>query len=259
MLAATKLRVPVWRPVSEHGRADLVLEIGGQLWRVQVKWGRLSPGGDVVIVSLRTARCTPRGHVFRTYTEDEVDLFGVYCGDLDRCFLLPGQLFADRTVVYLRLTPASNGQRACINLAGDFTFDGAVAQLARATRWQRVGQGFESPQLHSNSRNPALTIGADSCRVSFGYWLDRVDAGEDLVVTRREADDQAHDGYAGLGAAVRRTRASAPAAPDSPVGIRVRVAVTPTVRGLTQTEPRSRGPALRPRAPPAGPCRRSGG
>jgi hypothetical protein len=39
VLAATKLRVPVWRPVSEHGRADLVLEIGGQLWRVQVKWG----------------------------------------------------------------------------------------------------------------------------------------------------------------------------------------------------------------------------
>ncbi len=185
VLAATKLRVPVWRPVSEHGRADLVLEIGGQLWRVQVKWGRLSAGGDVVIVSLLTARCTPRGHVFRTYTEDEVDLFGVYCGDLDRCFLLPGQLLADRTVVYLRLTPARNGQRACINLADDFTFDGAVAQLARATRWQRVGQGFESPQLHSNSRDPALTIGADSCRVSFGYWLDRVAAGEDLVVTRR--------------------------------------------------------------------------
>jgi prevent-host-death family protein len=30
-----------------------------------------------------------------------------------------------------------------------------------------------------------VSIGADSCRVSFGYWLDRVAAGEDLVVTRR--------------------------------------------------------------------------
>jgi antitoxin (DNA-binding transcriptional repressor) of toxin-antitoxin stability system len=183
VLAATKHRVPVWRPVSEHGRADLVLEIGGQLWRVQVKWGRLSTDGEVVIVSLRTARCTPRGHVFRTYTEDEVDLFGVYCGDLDRCFLLPAQLLADRTVVYLRLTPARNGQRACINLADDFTFDGAVAQLARATRWQRVGRGFESPQLHSNPEE--TTVSAEACRVSFGYRLDRVAAGEDLVVTRR--------------------------------------------------------------------------
>jgi len=30
-----------------------------------------------------------------------------------------------------------------------------------------------------------MTIGADDCRVSFGYWLDRVVAGEDVIVTRR--------------------------------------------------------------------------
>jgi hypothetical protein len=66
--------------------------------------------------------------------------------------------------------PTRNGQRACINLADDFTFDGAVAQLARATRWQRVGQGFESPQLHSNPDGAALTIGADACRDSFGPY-----------------------------------------------------------------------------------------
>ena len=185
VFAATKLRVPVWRPVSDHGRADLVLEIGGQLWRVQVKWGRLNPARDVVIVGVATSRCTPRGHVRSRYTEQEVDLLAVYCGDLDRCFLLPAQLLANRTVVYLRLAPARNGQRACINLADEFTFDGAVAQLARATRWQRVGQGFESPQLHSNSGGAAVTVGADACRVSFGYWLDQVASGESVIVTRR--------------------------------------------------------------------------
>ena len=51
--------------------------------------------------------------------------------------------------IRLRLTPARNGQHACINLADDFSFDGAVAQLARARGWQPRGQGFESPQLHS--------------------------------------------------------------------------------------------------------------
>jgi antitoxin (DNA-binding transcriptional repressor) of toxin-antitoxin stability system len=30
-----------------------------------------------------------------------------------------------------------------------------------------------------------VSIGADSCRVSLGYWLDQVAAGEDVVVTRR--------------------------------------------------------------------------
>jgi prevent-host-death family protein len=185
VLAATKLGVPVLRPVAEHGRTDLALEIGGDLFRVQVKWGRLNRTRDVVIAALATSRCTPRGHIRTTYTEHEVDLFAVYCGALDRCFLLPVQPLADKTVIYLRLTPARNGQRACINLADDFTFDGAVAQLARATRWQRVGQGFESPQLHSNPDGAALTIGADTCRDAFGCWLDRVAAGQDVIVTRR--------------------------------------------------------------------------
>ena len=59
VLAATKLRIPVWRPVAEHGRVDLVLEIAGELLRVQVKWGRLSPARDVVIVSLFTSMWAP--------------------------------------------------------------------------------------------------------------------------------------------------------------------------------------------------------
>ena len=148
VLAAMKLQLPVWRPASEHSRADLMLEIGGNLQRVQVKWGRLSASRDVVLALLRTSRCTPSGHVRTTYNDEEIDLFGVYCGDLDRSFLLPASQFAGRQHVSLRLTPSRNGQQACINLADDFTFDGAVAQLARATRWQRVGRGFESPQLH---------------------------------------------------------------------------------------------------------------
>lgn len=185
VLAATKLRVPVWRPVSEHGRADLVLDVGGSLWRVQVKWGQLSPPRDVVIVRLGTCRCTPRGYIRRTYSEHEVDLFAVYCGELDRCFLLPAELLANKASVHLRLAPPRNGQQSCINLAEDFTFDGAVAQLARARDWQSRGRGFESPQLHRNSEDAAVTVSADSCRVAFGYWLDRVAAGEDAVVTRR--------------------------------------------------------------------------
>jgi antitoxin (DNA-binding transcriptional repressor) of toxin-antitoxin stability system len=186
VLAATKLGVPVLRPVAEHGRTDLALDIAGQLWRVQVKWGRLSAARDVVVVNLFTSRCTTRGHIHGTYSEADVDLFAVYCGDLDRCFLLPVETVAGRKAIYLRLTPALNCQRACINLADDFTFDGAVAQLARARDWQSRGQGFESPQLHPSSASQgAATVGADSFRVALGQWLDRVAGGEDAVVTRR--------------------------------------------------------------------------
>jgi PD-(D/E)XK endonuclease len=144
VLAATKLGVPVLRPVSEHGRTDLAFDLGSDLLRVQVKWGRLSPARDVVIVSLFTSRCTTHGHVRGTYTDTEIDLLAVYCGELDRCFLLPSSRVAGKTELRLRLTPARNGQQLCITLASTFDFAGAIAQLARARDWQSRGRGFES-------------------------------------------------------------------------------------------------------------------
>jgi antitoxin (DNA-binding transcriptional repressor) of toxin-antitoxin stability system len=211
VLAAIRLRVPVLRPVNEGGRTDLAFDIAGALWRVQVKWGRLNAARDVVMVRLGTCRCTPNGYVRGTYGEHEVDPFAVYCGELDRCFLLPAQFVANKTCVSLRLTRSRNGQRSCINLANDFTFDGAVAQLARARDWQSRGRGFESPQLHSNSEATAVTAPAESCRVAFGYWLDRVAAGQDAVVTRR-------------GKPMIRLTAAAPTAPPPPA------AATPAVQ-----------------------------
>jgi antitoxin (DNA-binding transcriptional repressor) of toxin-antitoxin stability system len=108
----------------------------------------------------------------------------VYCGDLERCFLLPISLVAGRYAIQLRLTPARNGQRACINLADDFTFEGAVAQLARALPWHGRGQGFESPQLHSSEDAP-LAVGSDDFRDHLGYWSERAEQGDHLLVTYR--------------------------------------------------------------------------
>jgi PD-(D/E)XK endonuclease len=188
VLAAMKLRIPVLRPVAEHSRTDLVLDIGGELWRVQVKWGRLGANGDVVIAVLHTSRCTPRGHVRCTYSAREIDLFAVYCGELDRSFLLPASRFAGRNCISLRLTPSRNGQHACINLADDFDFDGAVAQLARAPDRQSGGQGFESPQLHSFSsttESAPIKVGSEPFRDRLGYWMERVAQGEEILVTFR--------------------------------------------------------------------------
>lgn len=187
VLAAMKAGVRVLRPVGEHGRVDLALDINGELLRVQVKWGQLSPARDVVTARIGTCRCTPRGYVRGTYSENEVDLFAVYCGELDRCFLLPARLLATKTWVTLRLTAPRNGQESCINLADDFSFDGAVAQLARARDWQSRGRGFESPQLHFFPATPGgpTTVNADVLRTGLGRWIDRVSAGEDVLVTRR--------------------------------------------------------------------------
>ncbi len=183
VLAATKLGVPVLKPVSEHGRSDMAFEIGDRLWRVQCKWGRLSPSRDVVVVHLFTCRCTPNGYVRKGYGEHEVDLFAVYAGELDRSFLLPASRVAGMGQLHLRLTPARNGQRACTTLANDFDFEGAVAQLGRAPAWHAGGQGFKSPQLHLSEAAPTI-VGSNPFRDRLGYWMDRVAAGEDVVITR---------------------------------------------------------------------------
>src|SRR5688500_4563395 len=129
-LAATKLGIPVLKPVAEHGRYDMGFEIGDEIYRVQVKTARLLRGGGALIVRTESNRTTPEGYVRRTYRRGEIDLLAAYCHELDRCYLLPAELVVERRAVQLRLEPARNGQRACINLASDFEFDGAVAQLA---------------------------------------------------------------------------------------------------------------------------------
>jgi prevent-host-death family protein len=184
VLAAFRLGVPVFRPLSEHGRADLVLEVGSRLLRVQCKWGRLSGDGSVVEVHTGSCRSSALGYLRTTYTEGEVDLFGVYCDPLDRCFLLPVSMVAGKHQVNLRLTPPGNNQRACINLADSFDFEGAVAQLEE--RCDGIAEARGSSPLSSTSPSgDPIAIGANPFRNHFGYWMERVADGEKLLITRR--------------------------------------------------------------------------
>lgn len=180
--AAARLGVAVYKPLTEHARADLVFEIGGGLFRVQCKWARLGPRGDILIVRVGGSRCAPGGYVRSTYSEDDIDLFGIYSGELDRSFLLPVALVSGRHTVQLRLARARNGQRACTNLAEEFAFDGAIAQLGERSAGSRKVVG--SSPTSSTSLDGPVTLGANRFRDQFGYWMDRVAAGEHVLITR---------------------------------------------------------------------------
>jgi hypothetical protein len=133
-LAALKLGVDVYRPVAEYGRYDLIFEVGGRLLRVQCKWAALC--GDILSVRCYSARRGAGGKLInRPYSSADVDVFGAYSADLDRCFLLPPDLWEDRRLVSLRLAPTRNNQLRGINWARDFEIAatlrsfGAIAQL----------------------------------------------------------------------------------------------------------------------------------
>jgi prevent-host-death family protein len=178
---AIKLGIPVLKPVAEHGRYDLGLEVGGRILRVQCKWGSLDKTVGTIRVSLQCSWLSPKGYVRTYYSEDEIDLVAVYCGDLDRCYLLPSALVAGRREIHLRVSPARNSQRACINAATDFELSGAIAQLGEHLSGT---QGVAGSSPASSTPTP-VDVGCHEFRNHFGYYLERAAAGEEIRISRR--------------------------------------------------------------------------
>jgi hypothetical protein len=123
---ATRLGFEVYGPVAEGGRFDLILATETKLLRVQCKWGRMQ--GEVVVARIRTNRRAAEGYRSTTYTAEEVDAIGVYCAEIDSCYLIPIALVEGRTCIHLRLAPSKNNQRLSIHWASDYAL-GAIAQL----------------------------------------------------------------------------------------------------------------------------------
>ena len=178
---ATKLGIVVSRP-NVDARYDLIFDTGSSLLRVQCKWGALDADAGVVKVNLTSSWCTPTGYARSTYAAGEVDLFAVYCGDKDSCYLLEADGLVGRRAIWLRLSEPRNGQRACVNLASDFSFDGAVAQLGERCAGSAQVRG--SSPLSSTSSTPPEVVGANQFRDRFGWYMERAAAGEVFEITR---------------------------------------------------------------------------
>ena len=184
--AAIELGVPVLKPMSEHGRYDLVFDIGNRLVRVQCKWGTYK--GDVVAVHLGGSYFSPRGYVRSTYAPHEVDAVAVYCAELGKRYFLPIGLVAGQYQVHLRLIPPKNGQRAALIWAADYQLSGAIAQLGE--RCHGMAEVVGSSPTGSTPRpeyadTSTEQVGAHQFRNHFGWYMERTVAGEEFLVTRR--------------------------------------------------------------------------
>jgi hypothetical protein len=137
--AAVKLGAEVYRPIGEGQRYDLIFDVQSRLLRVQCKWS--TRYDDILVVRCYSTRRIAGGKIVsRRYTETEIDAVAVYCDDLDRCYLLPVDLWSGRRQIHLRLSPTKNNQLLGINWARDFEFaatlgaHGAIAQLGERRR-----------------------------------------------------------------------------------------------------------------------------
>jgi hypothetical protein len=133
VLAAMKLGIGVFKPLTDGERYDLIFRIGSELVRVQCKTA-VKVGHGLKVPCYSARRCRD-GFLKRPYTAEETDAIAAYSRELDRCYYLPLSRFKRRTYIQLRLAPTRNNQRHRINWARDFEFAvtlgayGAVAQL----------------------------------------------------------------------------------------------------------------------------------
>lgn len=182
---AASLGLSVLAPLTEHERYDLVIGIAGRLLRVQCKWANCK--GEVVAAHLARNRRGPEGFIRRNYSADEIDAFGLYCGDLDRCFLIPIERIAGQWAIQLRLAPARNGQRAALHFADEYDL-GAVAQQAERYRGTVEAGGSNPPSSTNREDSCEATfeeVGAHKFRNHFGYYMEQAAAGTEILIHRR--------------------------------------------------------------------------
>lgn len=181
-LEAMRLGVEVFRPAADHSRADLVFGIGARLFRVQCKSARRV--GEVLSVPLQGCRVTPRGYLRTSYAPGEVDLIAAHSHESGTNYLIEFDALAEgQTTINLRLGPPRNGQRAALHFASEHEFPGAVAQLGERRHGMAEVRG-SSPLSSTPSPAEMVTIGAHELRERFGHWMERANAGDDVLVTR---------------------------------------------------------------------------
>ncbi len=128
-------------PYGDFARYDVVI-VGedGEFARVQIKAGRLRNGA--IEFNGYSSHSHRGGVSSRSYAGD-VELFGVYCPQVDRCFLVPAIRVG--THGSLRIERTRNGQSKRINWADAFGLPGAPKNVVGAGASDVVPLASELP------------------------------------------------------------------------------------------------------------------
>jgi len=123
MVAAALMKAGkvILTPFGDNQRYDLVIDENGVFQRVQCKTGRISNGRvRFQCCSITTNKYVRKGAKpeRKTY-RGQIELFGVYCPDNDKVYLVPIEA-APSNDMYLRLEKPKNGQAKGINMAEDY-------------------------------------------------------------------------------------------------------------------------------------------
>jgi PD-(D/E)XK endonuclease len=115
---------PVWIPVGNTHRYDLVIEdAGGEFWKVQCKTAWIDKRSGTLMFSTCSNHYNYRQGNYnyrRRVYSGQIDYFAVYSPDLNKVYLIPVAHVATETSMSLRFTETRNNQKKGIKYAADY-------------------------------------------------------------------------------------------------------------------------------------------
>lgn len=111
-------------PLGDYCSYDLIAIKGEKQLRIQVKTTEFIKDGKMQFKLNST-----NYYVSKIYTEQDADLFYLYCLENGQGYLLPIKEAPKGGQIYLRITPTKNNQTIGINFAKDFVFEDKIKEL----------------------------------------------------------------------------------------------------------------------------------
>jgi hypothetical protein len=121
-----KLGLVVSKLIGDNQPYDLIIDFNRRLFKVQIKTGTLENG--VVKFKAVRSRINTNQHFLNHYTAEEVDLFMIYCIELDKCYFVPFEI-CPAFNVFLRIDDTKNSQAKNIRFAKEFEFGNLIEFL----------------------------------------------------------------------------------------------------------------------------------
>ena len=118
----------VSKPLTNNARYDLIVEINNKLYRTQVKTTNFVKDGKMEFAT-KTTNYTKGNWKSTAYSNQEIDLFFLYCVENNWCGLyIPNEENIPQQFT-IRLEPPKNNQKKGIHLANDYIFENQYGAL----------------------------------------------------------------------------------------------------------------------------------
>jgi hypothetical protein len=159
--ALVMLGKQVLEPSGDFKRYDLVIEEeDGSFKRVQCKTGRIVRGAIYFPTSSTVARSRSGKKTVRTAYRGQVELFGVFCPDNGKVYLVPADE-VPMTSARLRLDPPRNQQKTRIQWAQPYEIASVGAVVKLGSRLNGIQESAGSnPAGSTSSRNNDSSSGS---------------------------------------------------------------------------------------------------